>query len=145
MRSPLDRLLHATSFEIIALAVIVPAGAVHFHTPLHDMGVVALVSATLATVWNLAYNYGFDVVLQRLAGTTRKSSLVRVWHAVLFEAGLLIVLLPFIAWYLGVSLWQAFVMDASFAAFYLVYALGFNWAYDALFQLPEWRTSHVVR
>ncbi|MCB1340583.1 MAG: PACE efflux transporter [Pseudooceanicola sp.] len=138
MRSPLDRLRHALSFEVIALLLVIPLGALVFHKPMHDIGVVGVVSATLATLWNMAYNDGFDRALRRLAGTTLKSPRTRVLHAVLFEAGLLVVLLPFIAWYLGITLWQAFVMDLSFAAFYLVYALGFNWAYDRLFPLPEW-------
>jgi uncharacterized membrane protein len=64
---------------------------------------------------------------------------LRVAHAVLFELGLLIVLMPFIAWYLGVSLMQALVMDISFALFYLVYAFFFNLAYDRIFPLPEWQ------
>lgn len=138
MRSPLDRLRHALSFEVIALLLVIPLGALLFHKPMQDIGVVGVVSATLATLWNMAYNYGFDRGLRRLAGTTLKSPLARILHAVLFEAGLLVVLLPFIAWYLGITLWQAFVMDLSFAAFYLVYAFGFNWLYDRLFPLPEW-------
>ena len=54
------------------------------------------------------------------------------------------VLMPFIAWYLGISLWQAFVMDVAFALFYLVYAFVFNWAYDRLFPLPEWQTEKAA-
>ena len=141
MRSPLDRIRHALSFEILALLLIVPLGAVVFHMPMHDIGLVSLVSATLATLWNFAYNYGFDAVMRRATGTTLKSAPLRVLHAVLFEGGLLLVLMPFIAWYLQVSLWQAFVMDLSFALFYLVYALVFNWGYDHLFPLPEWQKA----
>ena len=59
-------------------------------------------------------------------------------HALVFEAGLLMVLLPFIAWYLGISLWDAFVLDIALAAFYLVYSYVFNLIYDTLFPLPEW-------
>lgn len=138
MRSPLDRLRHALSFEIIALLLVVPLGAAVFHMPMQDIGVVGIVSATLATLWNMIYNYAFDVALRRLSGTTQKSAPLRLVHALLFEAGLLIVLMPFFAWYLGISLWQAFVMDVSFALFYLIYAFGFNWAYDKVFPLPEW-------
>jgi uncharacterized membrane protein len=50
-------------------------------------------------------------------------------------------LMPLIAWYLGVSLLQAFMMDVSFALFYLVYAFVFNWAYDRIFPLPDWQTA----
>lgn len=138
MRSPLDRLRHALIFEILALALIVPLGAVAFGIPMHDFGVVGLVSATLATLWNIVYNYAFDVALRHLTDTTKKTGVIRVLHAVLFEIGLLAVLMPFIAWYLGISLWQALVMDLTLALFYIIYALGFNWAYDRVFPLPEW-------
>ncbi|MBV6635158.1 MAG: hypothetical protein KI788_04540, partial [Mameliella sp.] len=70
-------------------------------------------------------------------GTTAKTLRLRLLHAVLFEAGLLALLMPFMAWYLDISLWQALVMDLSFAAFFLVYAFAFNWAYDLLFPLPD--------
>jgi uncharacterized membrane protein len=138
MRSAFDRLRHAISFEVIALILVIPAGAILFNVPLHDFGVVGIVSATLATLWNLGYNVLFDLALQRLSGTTLKSRIVRVLHALAFEAGLLMVLLPFIAWYLGISLWDAFVLDIALAAFYLVYAYVFNLIYDTLFPLPEW-------
>ncbi|MGR3455856.1 PACE efflux transporter [Pseudooceanicola sp.] len=141
MRAPLDRLRHALSFELIALLLIVPLGALVFHVPAHDIGLVGLVGATLATLWNMGYNVLFDLALRRFTGTTRKSPLARLLHAALFEAGLLVVLLPFIAWYLVISLWQALVMDLSLAVFYLLYALGFNWAYDRLFPLPEWQAA----
>lgn len=138
MRSAFDRLRHAISFEVIALILVIPAGAILFDVPLHDFGVVGIVSATLATLWNLGYNVLFDLALQRLTGTTLKSRIVRVLHALAFEAGLLVVLLPFIAWYLGISLWDAFVLDIALAAFYIVYAYVFNLIYDTLFPLPEW-------
>ena len=138
MRSAFDRLRHAISFEVIALILVIPAGAILFDVPLHDFGVVGIVSATLATLWNLGYNVLFDLALQRLTGTTLKSRIVRVLHALAFEAGLLMVLLSFIAWYLGISLWDAFVLDIALAAFYLVYSYVFNLIYDTLFPLPEW-------
>ncbi|WP_340271150.1 PACE efflux transporter [Sulfitobacter pontiacus] len=143
MRSAFDRLRHAISFEVIALILVIPAGAILFDVPLHDFGVVGIVSATLATLWNLGYNVLFDLALQRLTGTTLKSRIVRVLHALVFEAGLLMVLLPFIAWYLGVSLWDAFVLDIALAAFYLVYSYVFNLIYDTLFPLPEWSQKQV--
>ena len=85
MRSAFDRLRHAISFEIIALILVIPAGAILFDVPLHDFGVVGIVSATLATLWNLGYNVLFDLALQRLTGTTLKSRIVRVLHALVFE------------------------------------------------------------
>ena len=139
MRTIRDRIRHAVSFEIIGLILIIPLGAWAFSMPMHDLGVVGLAGATIATLWNYVYNFGFDRVMQRLRGGTRKTTLIRALHAVMFEVGLLIVLLPLFAWYIGISLWQAFLMDVSFALFYMGYAFVFNWAYDRLFPLPEWR------
>lgn len=136
MRGTRDRIRHALSFELIALVVVTPVGAWAFGVPVQDIGVVAVVSATIATGWNYIYNLLFDHALLRFAGDVRKTIPMRIAHAVLFEAGLLVVLLPFIAWYLGISLIEAFLMDISFAAFYLIYAFVFNWAYDLIFPLP---------
>jgi uncharacterized membrane protein len=141
MRSVSDRIRHAISFELIGLAIITPLGALAFGMPIAEIGIVGIASATVATAWNYLYNLGFDHAMARMTGSTRKSLAMRVLHAVLFEGGLLIALMPLIAWYLGVSLMQAFVMDVSFALFYLVYAFAFNWAYDRLFPLPDWQNT----
>lgn len=143
MRKSWDRVRHALLFEIFGLILVVPLGALVFAMPMHDIGVVGLVSATLAMLWNYVYNWMFDTALQRTTGTTLKSVRIRVVHAVLFELGLLIVLMPFIAWYLGISLLHALVMDISFALFYMGYAFVFNWAYDKAFPLPEWKQAEA--
>ncbi len=143
MRSTYDRIRHAISFEIIALLIVTPLGALVFGKPLADIGVIAIGGATIATGWNYLYNLGFDHLMTRMTGSTRKTPAVRVGHSILFEFGLLIVLLPFIAWYLGISVWEALMMDISFALFYVVYAFVFNWAYDRLFPLPEWREEEA--
>lgn len=137
MRTRSDRIRHAISFEIIGLIISAPAAAFAFGMPIHDMGLVSLVSATIATLWNYVYNLLFDHAMIKIAGSVRKTTAVRVIHAVLFELGILIVLMPFIAWYLNVSLLQAFTMDLSFAVFYMVYAFVFNWGYDQVFPIPQ--------
>ncbi|SDG85691.1 PACE efflux transporter [Pelagibacterium luteolum] len=138
MRTAWDRVRHALFFEIFGLILVVPLGAVVFAMPLHDIGVVGVVSATIAMAWNYVYNLMFDTVLKRTTGTTLKSLRLRVLHAVLFELGLLIVLMPFIAWYLGITLLHALIMDIAFALFYMGYAFVFNLAYDKVFPLKEW-------
>ncbi|MEJ7929448.1 PACE efflux transporter [Ramlibacter sp. AN1015] len=139
MRTVRDRIRHAVSFELIGLALITPLGAWGFGLSLHDMGIVGVVSATLATLWNYVYNVAFDHALLRASGTTLKGPWTRVLHAVAFELGLLVVLMPFLAWYLQISLWDAFVMDAAIALFYMLYAWVFNWGYDRVFPLAEWQ------
>lgn len=141
MRSTRDRIRHAISFELIALLIVTPAGALLFDKPISDIGVIAIGGATIATGWNYLYNLGFDHLMQRLRGSTQKSTAIRAAHAILFELGLLVVLLPFVAWYLQISLWEALIMDVAFALFYVVYAFVFNWAYDRVFPLPEWQET----
>jgi len=137
MRNTRDRIRHALSFEIIGLLLVVPLGAVGFGMHMQDIGVVAIAAATIATLWNYIYNIGFDRALKRKRGTVHKTMPLRVLHAVMFEAGLLLFTLPLIALYLGIGLWQAFVMDLAFVVFYLIYAFVFNYSYDKIFPLPD--------
>ena len=136
MRPTLDRLRHALLFEIIALALVAPIGGIIFGVGLGHFGVVAVVSTTIAMAWNYLYNLAFDHALLRIGLNLNKSMPVRLIHAVLFEAGLICLLVPFIAWYLDVSLWRAFIMDVVLAGFYMIYAFAFNWAYDEIFPPP---------
>lgn len=136
MRTTRDRIRHAIGFELIGLALIVPLGAIAFAMPMHDIGVIGALSATVAMAWNYLFNYGFDRLMQRWRGHTQKTLALRVVHAIAFELGLLIVLMPLIAWYLGISLWQALLMDIAFALFYMVYAFFYNLAYDRIFPIP---------
>lgn len=137
MRSTLDRIRHALAFEIIGLAIITPLGALAFGLALADMGVIGVAAATLATVWTYIYNLGFDHAMMALRGDTAKSLRLRIVHALLFELGLLVILVPPIAWYLDIGLIEALVMDAALALFYVVYAFVFNLAYDTVFPVPR--------
>ncbi|WP_428032991.1 PACE efflux transporter [Ancylobacter sp.] len=137
MRGTADRIRHVISFEIIALSIITPLGAWVFGVPMVEMGAVGAGAALIAAGWNYLFNLGFDHALARLRGSVRKTLGLRVLHAVLFEIGLVVVLVPFVAWFLGIGLVEALLMDLALAGFFLVYAFAFNWAYDALFPLRE--------
>jgi len=137
MRSTGDRIRHTICFELFGLALATPLGTLVFdHSPT-DIGAIAVGSSLIATGWNFVYNLGFDKLMMRLRGTTRKTVPLRILHAFLFEGGLLLVLLPLISAYLGITLWEALMMDLAFAGFYLVYAFVFNWAYDLVFPIPD--------
>ncbi len=136
MRSTGDRIRHAVVFEAVGLAIVIGFGGWIFGLPTHQISVIAVVSTTLATVWTYVYNLGFDRAMQARVGHTRKGLWLRVGHSVLFEIGLLLILVPFIALYLGVGLIEAFVMDIAISLFYLVYAFAYNWIYDIVFPVP---------
>ncbi|MFT4162914.1 PACE efflux transporter [Shinella sp.] len=135
MRSFSDRVRHAVLFELIGLAIFTPGAALLFDQPMGHMGVIGIVSATAATIWNFVFNLAFDRTMLRLRGSVQKTMAIRVLHTGLFEAGLIVILIPFIAWYLGISLVTALLLDISVVAFYLVYAFVFNIAYDRAFPI----------
>ncbi len=53
MRSLSDPPRHAIGFELPALGLMVPPGAVLFHRPLRQIGALGVAAARLATLWNL--------------------------------------------------------------------------------------------
>lgn len=133
MRSTRDRIRHALMFELIGLIFLIGGGSILTGFDVQALGVIGVVSSLVATAWVFVYNVIFDRAMQRLRGSTAKTHPIRALHALLFELGLLVMLLPFIAWMLGVSLWQAFLFDIGIVIFYLVYGYVFNWAYDRVF------------
>ncbi|MBD3626180.1 MAG: PACE efflux transporter [Rhodobacteraceae bacterium] len=137
MRTARDRIRQAVSFEIIGLVIVTPLGAWLFGHDPFNIGLLAAMAATLATGWNYVYNLGFDHALLRLTGRVRKRPMERVLHALGFEGGLLVALLPIVALWLGISLWDAFVMDLFLALFYMIYAFVFTWIYERIFPVPE--------
>ncbi len=60
----------------------------------------------------------------------------RVAHAIGFEGGLALIMVPFMAWWMGITLWQALVLDVGLLLFFLVYTFVFAWVFDRLFGLP---------
>lgn len=133
MRTFRDRVRHALLFEAVALAIFIPGSAALFDQPLDHMGVIGIASATIATLWNFVFNVGFDRAMLRLRGSIEKTMAIRVAHTVLFEAGLVVMLIPLIAWTLGIGLWAALLMDVAIVIFYLVYGFLFNIVYDRMF------------
>jgi uncharacterized membrane protein len=106
------------------------------------MGVIGVASATIATLWNFVFNMAFDRAMLRLRGSVHKTMAIRVAHTFLFEAGLVVMLIPMIAWYLGISLWAALLMDVAIVIFYLVYGFLFNIAYDRIFPVTGGTAAH---
>ena len=121
LRRPADRVRHALLFELIGLVFLIGGGWLLTGHDAAALGVVGVVSSIVATIWNYVFNLGFDRAMLRWRGTTSKTHALRGLHAVLFEAGLLVMLLPFVAWTLGLSWWEALIFDLGVAAFYVAY------------------------
>lgn len=142
MRSAADRIRQALSFEFIGIVIVTPLFAWVFDHPIGDMGALVVLGATAATMWNYIFNLVFDHVLNWRRRDVHKTMPLRIVHAVLFEATLLVLLLPLFAWWLGVPLTAALVIEISFAAFYMGYTFVFTWGYDTLYS-PQ-RTARAA-
>jgi len=125
-----ERVGHALAFEVIALVICAPLFSWIMGTTMAAMGALTLAISLIAMLWNVVYNAAFDR-LQRRMGFTRTLT-VRLLHAVVFEAGLILVAVPLAAVWLRITLWQAFVLDIGLLAFFLPYTMVFNWVYDRL-------------
>jgi uncharacterized membrane protein len=144
MRSTKDRVRQAISFEVIGLMLSVPLAAVTFGFDIGRTGVLGVVGATIATIWNYLFNLIFDHGLQHFTGSTRKSLRIRFLHAVSFELGLMLIFLPIIAWWMGIGLLEALIVDVAFVVFYLVYAFVFTWCYDTIFPDTDAKKPNVT-
>ncbi|MEN5016458.1 multidrug/biocide efflux PACE transporter [Erwinia sp. Eh17-17] len=123
-----ERFFHAVGFEVLAIALVSPIAAWAMNKPLFQMGALAIMLSTVAMVWNIIYNAGFDRLYPR-EKVTRGIGL-RILHALGFEGGFILIGLPLAAWMLGVSLWQAFLIEVAFFLFFLPYTVVYNWLYD---------------
>lgn len=129
------KVVYVSLYELIAIGITSFGLAKLAGQELGHASIAAVASSAIAVLWNLAYNTLFEYWEARQ--TVRGRSLLRrVAHAIGFELGLVIMLVPLFAWWLQVSLWQAFVLDLGLIAFFLAYTFVFNLAFDRLFGLP---------
>ena len=129
-KSITERIFQAVGFELLAILICTPLLAWIMDKPLLDMGMVTMFIAALALGWNVVFNGLFDRLLDRLQVV--RNAWVRVLHALLFEGGLVAVGVPLIAWWLNISLWQAFLLDIGVLLFFLPYTYVYHWVYDVV-------------
>lgn len=125
-----ERFFHALCFELLAIAICAPLGAWLLGYSLAHMGLLTLMISLIAMLWNMLFNALFDRLQLRL-GFSRTLA-VRAGHAVVFEIGLVLAVVPLAAWWLGISLWQAFLLDIGIVLFFLPYTFVYNLTYDNL-------------
>ncbi|SDM09141.1 Uncharacterized membrane protein [Oryzisolibacter propanilivorax] len=134
LQGPRRRLVFVALYELIAVA----ASTLLFMAIGQEVGasgVMSVVASTLAIGWNVTFNHLFERWEARQSVKGR-SVLRRVVHAVGFEGGLALMLIPLMAWWFDVGLWQATLMEAGLLVFFLVYTYVFNWGFDRVFGLP---------
>ena len=135
MQGVTRKITQAILYEVIAVACVAPALALAFDEGMAHSTVLSVIMSGMALGWNMLYNYLFEFWEARQARRSR-TFVRRLLHAIGFEGGLVMLLVPTIAWWLEISLWDALVMDLALVVFFLVYTFVFNWVFDAVFGLP---------
>ncbi|NCJ13042.1 PACE efflux transporter [Serratia marcescens] len=129
------KLVYVTAYEIIGMAIsALGLALLSGHAPSRT-GPLAVVITTIAVSWNFIYNYLFEWWESRQASRTRTLKR-RILHAVGFQLTLVVYLIPLIAWWMGITLWQALLLDMALIVIIPCYTFLFNWAFDKLFGLP---------
>jgi uncharacterized membrane protein len=129
------RILQAVLYEVIAIAAVGPVLSLAFDQPPSSTFGLAVVLSTIALTWNYLFNWIFERWESRQAVRGR-SFARRLAHGAGFEGGLVVILMPVMSSWLGISLAAAFVANLGLLAFFFVYAIAFTWAFDRVFGLP---------
>ncbi len=135
--SPLTRkITYAVTFESLGILLASGLLLVLSDAPADQTLLLSVISATVALIWNVAFNALFEYWEARQPVKGRPLTL-RALHAVLFEAGLTVTMVPFMAWWLDVTLCQALQYEFALILMFLTYTYAFTWAFDRLFGLPQ--------
>lgn len=97
---------------------------------------MAAATSVLAIIWNVIWNTLFEN-MEKHFGWKGRSVGVRIFHAIGFEGGLALICIPFLAWWLGIPLIEAFFTELGLLIFFLAYTYVFNFCFDKIFGLPE--------
>ncbi|MBS98298.1 MAG: hypothetical protein CMI01_06440 [Oceanospirillaceae bacterium] len=128
------KLVYVTVFEVGGIGLSMVLVTLLGHDPALAGG-VAVGASVIAMLWNLVWNTGFEFweARQIVRGRSFKR---RALHALGFELGLTIMLVPAIAWWLAISWWEALLLDIGLTLVFVVYTFVFNLGFDRVFGLP---------
>jgi uncharacterized membrane protein len=96
---------------------------------------LAVFGSLFAVSWNFTYNALFERWESKRI-TRGRGFRRRVVHALGFEAGFLLVLMPAAAWWLEISYLHSFLLNLGLNVFFLCYTFFFTWCFDRMFGLP---------
>lgn len=135
--SPITRrVTQALLYEVGAIALTSPIIGLGFDTTLESALLLSAIMSTIALTWNYVFNALYERWESRQAVKGRTLAR-RVVHGLGFEGGLVVMLVPLMAYWLETSLLTAFLAELGILVMFLVYAIVFTWAFDKVFGLPQ--------
>ncbi|MCL1043731.1 MULTISPECIES: PACE efflux transporter [Shewanella] len=126
--STVERIFHAVLFEFLAIIGSVIGLMIFTDYALASLSGTMIAIATIAMGWNFIFNIIFDKFYTE--PREQRTVIQRMIYIGFFEAGLLMLTIPVMAYILGISLIEAFWLDISVTVFITVYAYVYNYAYD---------------
>lgn len=130
------RVVQAVLYETFAVIFVASAVAWAFDESAGSAIGLSVLTSSIALAWNFVFNTLFEH-WERRQTVKGRGWRRRVVHGVGFEAGLALLLIPVMAWWLDTTLWIAFLADMGLLAFFLVYTVVFTWVFDRVFGLPQ--------
>ena len=130
------RVVQAVLYELVAISLVTPAIAIFFDEGKGSALGLSVLMSSIALAWNYSFNAMFEWWEQRQRVKGR-SSLRRLVHGIGFEGGLGLLLIPVMALWLHIGLWDAVLTELGFLLFFMGYTVAFTWSFDHLFGLPE--------
>ncbi|WP_394558346.1 PACE efflux transporter [Aquipseudomonas alcaligenes] len=136
MQGAKRKVVQALLYELVGALFVSPVIAWGFDESLVYSSTLALLLSLVALSWNMVFNSLFEYweARQRQRSRTLRR---RILHSLGFEGGLALLLVPLMAWWLDITWWQALVADFGLLLFFFFYAFAFQWAFDALFGVPD--------
>ena len=130
------RVVQAVLYEFIAVVFVGPVMGLVFDQPVSSTLALAVLMSAVALGWNYVFNALFErwEARQEVKG---RSIWRRMAHGIGFEGGLVVMLVPVMAYWLQTTVLKAFVADLGILVFFFVYAVVFTWAFDRVFGLPQ--------
>lgn len=129
------KIVFVTLYELIAIICITAGLNVLGGLAPVRSGIAAMMSSAIAIGWNFIYNMVFEAWESRQL-TSGRNIRRRVVHVFGYEGILLLIGIPLYAWWLDVSLLEAFMLNIGFVVFFLLYSFSYSWAFDIVFGLP---------
>ncbi len=136
MQGATRKIVQAVLYESIAIMVLSPSISLIYDEGLAHAGVLSLMLSVSALLWNVLFNYVFEFWEARQPQSARTLGR-RLLHSLGFEGGLVLMLVPLVAWWLEISWWAALITDLGLFVFFFFYALAFQWIFDRVFDLPN--------
>lgn len=136
MSPTVRRVVQAVLYEAFAIAFFGPAMSLVFDQSMASTLPLAVLMSSIALGWNYVFNGLFEAWESRQVVKGR-SFRRRLAHGIGFEGGLVVMLVPLMAYWLETTLLHALLADLGILAFFFFYAIAFTWAFDRVFGLPQ--------